>query len=309
MLLGAYDCILFYIWGNGMTRTQANLVLFCLTIITGSTYLFSKFILETVSALSYLAIRFCLAALIMYVLAPHKIHRIPTAVWIRGMSIGVFLAIGFILMTLGLRDTGAGQTAFIISLEVVFVPVLGWLFYGQRISWGLVGSLLVAIVGLALLTLQNGLSIAAGNAWVLGSVLCFAVYTILNARYAARYAAWPLAWIQLAVTGLLSGLVMLAVEPFQWHLSSEAWWSITYLVLICTVFRFVVQTYAQGFTSAVDTSLIFMLEPVVALVLAACFLGEVFSVQQGIGCLLILLASVLARFSAIKKLYCQLRLR
>lgn len=291
-----------------MTRRHANFVLFLLTIITGSTYLFSKFILDSVTPLSYLVIRFCLATLIMYALAPRKIHRIPQTVWIRGMSIGVFLAVGFILMSFGMRSTGAGQTAFIISLEVVFVPVLGWLFYGQRISLGLLGSLLVAIAGLALLTLQDGLSIATGNVWVLGSVLCFAVYTILNARYAARYDAWPLTWIQLAVTGLVSGLVMLAVEPFQWQLSKDAWWSITYLVLICTVFRFVVQTYAQGFTSAVDTSLIFMLEPVVALILGAIFLAESFSVQQGIGCLLILLASLLARVGAIKTWVRQMRL-
>ena len=285
-----------------MPQWKADAVLALLTIVTGSTYFISKIVLQTVEPFNFLTIRFALSSLILYLLFYRRIHRIETkAIW-PCLRVGIFLAVGIVFMTWGLKQTQSGQAAFIISMEVVLVPLLLFLFYRERVDSLVAVALPLAVAGLALLTVQQGWHVNAGDFWVLASACCFALYTIYNARYAARFDPLVLAWIQVSMVALLSFICLQIMGDFELALGGKVWSCIAFLILVATVMRFVVQTYAQKYTTATHTSLIFMLEPVIAALLGWWALAEVLTTQAIWGCVLIMLATLVAKAKYFRKI-------
>ena len=79
------------------------------------------------------------------------------------LLIGIALFAGYAFQTAGLHLTTPAKAGFITGLSVVIVPVVAALWLRQapeRNAWLGVG---LAMVGLALLCLQNGLAIAPGD--------------------------------------------------------------------------------------------------------------------------------------------------
>ena len=278
-----------------MSQWKADAVLALLTVITGSTYFISKLILQTVEPFNFLTLRFSLSSLLLYILLHRRIHAFDRKALWPCVRVGIFLAVGIVLMTLGLTQTQSGQAAFIISMEVVLVPLLLFILYRERIDGFITVALPLAVLGLGLLTLQQGVKINAGDLWVLASACCFALYTIYNSRYAVRYDPLVLAWVQVTIVAFVSLIGLLLLGKFTVALGVELWAYISFLIVIATVIRFVVQTYAQKYTNATHTSLIFMLEPVVAALFGWSMLGELLSPQALWGCLLIMLATLVAK--------------
>ena len=83
------------------------------------------------------------------------------------LLIGVALFAGYAFQTAGLHLTTPAKAGFITGLSVVIVPLFAALILRQppaRNAWLGVG---LAVVGLALLTLQPGLQVAPGDLLVL----------------------------------------------------------------------------------------------------------------------------------------------
>src|SRR5262245_413401 len=114
-----------------MMQWQANLILAGLALLTGSTYLAAKHILPSVDAFSFIAIRFGLSALCLYSLLYKRIHRIQRNTLFACLRVGVFLGLGQICAQLGLRTSASGQAAFIISMEVALVPLIGLILFSE----------------------------------------------------------------------------------------------------------------------------------------------------------------------------------
>ena len=278
-----------------MNQWKADLVLALLTLVTGSTYFISKVILQTVEPFNFLVIRFGLSALILYAIFYKRIHLIKKQVLLPCVRVGLLLATGIVLMTLGLQSTASGQVAFIISMEVVLVPLVLLIFYGIRIDIYVLLGLPIAVVGLAMLTLQSGFDIRQGDLLVIVSAFCFALYTIYNSRYAARYDPLVLAWVQVSIVAIVSVICLMLVGEPDLSLGGEVWSYIAFLVIVATVMRFCLQTVAQKYTTATHTSIIFMLEPVVAGIFGWWFLNELLTSQAAWGCALILIATFITK--------------
>ncbi|WP_339672517.1 DMT family transporter [Dasania marina] len=278
-----------------MPQWQADAVLALLTLVTGSTYFISKIVLQTLDPFVFLALRFFISSLLLYMLFYKRIHQLQWSIFLPCLRVGIFLSVGIIMMTIGLQHSQSGQVSFIISMEVVLVPVFALLFYGERIDRLVLLGLPIAVTGLALLTLQAGTNINQGDIWVMASAFCFALYTIYNSRYAVRYDPVILAWVQVTMVAVVSSLGMLCFAELKLDINAAAVYGIAYLIVVATVIRFYVQTYAQRYTTATHTSLIFMLEPVVAALFGYAVLGEVLSAQAMWGCGLILVATFIAK--------------
>jgi drug/metabolite transporter (DMT)-like permease len=72
--------------------------------------------------------------------------------------------------------------------------------------------------------------------------------------------------------------------------------------VFATVYAFLIQTYMQQFTTASKTAIIFAMEPVSASIYAFLAAGEVLSLVQITGAVLIILATLIAEIKFKKRI-------
>lgn len=241
--------------------------------IWGSTFFIVKWAVGVVDPLALVAWRFSIAAVLMAL----------WLVWLRrplfrdfkpGLVLGLILGLLYVAQTVGLVYTRASNSGFITGLFIVFVPLCAWLMYRRAPRINHLLAVLVALVGLWLLT--GGVQgINIGDWITLASAVTYALHVLLAGEYMKR-GADPVAlnFQQILVTALF-GLVMLSA--FQRPLtvgSAAAWWVIVFLAVFPTVSAFVIQLFAQQVVDPARTSLIFTMEPVFAAAFAFTLGGE-----------------------------------
>lgn len=278
-------------------RWRADLSLAVVALIWGTTFVVVKSALAEISAVLFLALRFGLASLCMAALFARPLRRISSAEVLSGLRggvlAGIFLWSGYMLQTFGLKYTTAGKSGFITGLYIVLVPLIGAVLYRRVPRLAELLGILIAAAGLVLLTLPSlELRINLGDALTLGSAVAFAIHLVVLGHYAQRERFEAVALGQIVGAALLSSLV-LAAEPPRVH------WSVPVIVAIVltgvfgTAAAFAIQTWAQRFTSATRTAIIFALEPVFALLTAVALGGEAVTAAGIVGGGLILAGIVL----------------
>jgi drug/metabolite transporter (DMT)-like permease len=101
-------------------RWKADLALAVVALVWGTTFVVVKQALHEISAVYFLAVRFALASACMLLLFSGAFRKMPRrAIWrgLRGGVVaGVFLWLGYMLQTFGLKYTGAGKSGFLTGL-------------------------------------------------------------------------------------------------------------------------------------------------------------------------------------------------
>lgn len=289
----------------------ADLILLWVTFVWGATFVMVKNAIAVLPPFSFNAIRFSLAALALACLIWLG-HRSVLARWDRhlfkgGGQIGLWLFAGYAFQTFGLLFTTSAKAGFITGLSVVMVPLLAYWLLRQRMGKGTLAGVCIAAVGLALLTLQKAEAVNIGDLLILLCAFSFAMHIITVSRYAARYPALLLGFVQIATVALLNAIAALLFEPWNqvWQkqvlTSREVGTALLVTSLFATAFAFVAQSHFQKYTTPTRTALIFSLEPVFAALTAYFWAGEVFTPREFSGSLLILAGMILAEWGDGKK--------
>jgi drug/metabolite transporter (DMT)-like permease len=261
------------------------LLLVLVTAVWGSTFVLVKDAISHYPTLPFLAIRFALAALVMILV----VRRPPGWKLVRvGVPIGVALAAGYLLQTVGLQTTSPGNAGLLTGLFVVFTPLLEG-FVGVHVPVRTVVAAVLALAGTALLTGSGFALPHLGDLLVIGCALAFAVHIVLLSRWAPGLPPAPLAMVQMLTAALLFGgasLPQLRVPP------SGVWFAIAVTGVLASALGFLIQTWAQSYLSASRTALVLSTEPAWALAAAILLAGQHFGFLQAAGAALLLVAIV-----------------
>jgi drug/metabolite transporter (DMT)-like permease len=209
---------------------------------------------------------------------------------------GVLLFAGAGLQQAGLVTTSIGNASFITGLYVVLVPLIMLVFLGQRVTWVSWVAVGVAAMGAMLLSLQGELRLAPGDLLELLGALLWALHIILVGRLAAQGVdALALSTVQMAICGVLNLALALAIDPRGLGSLAAAWPVVVYSALFPIGMGFTLQITGQKHAPPVDAAIIMSMEAVFATLFGFLFLKELLSIQQLIGCALILSAMILAQ--------------
>ena len=280
---------------NAPVRWKADSALALIALVWGATFVVVKGALTEISTLYFLALRFTLGSLFMLpILVPAFRQEQGSTIWrgLRGGLItGAVLWSGYTLQTFGLQYTTAGKSGFLTSLYIVFVPIISAVLYRRwPRSQELVGVAITAL-GMVLLTfpsLDRHFRFNFGDLLTLGCAVAFAFHMLVLGYFSQRERFEAVAIGQIACVALLS-FAGLPWDPPRAHWSSALVFAIVLTGLFATTLAFVVQTWAQQYTSATRAALLFSLEPVFALVTAVLLGGERMTIGSLVGCGLILL--------------------
>jgi drug/metabolite transporter (DMT)-like permease len=280
------------------SRRAAEVGLVANTAVWGATFILVKSALAGVSPLLFLALRFSLATavLLLFFHRRVKLSAAPLGHIFAGVLVGAFLFAGFALQTIGLEFTTAPKSAFLTGATSVMVPLLARLVYRTRPRHSEIAGLLVATLGMGLMTLEGPLgllSVNRGDLLTLGCAVAFAAQIVTQGHFSKKMSFELLSVVQVAAAALLSGSLFWWEEAPRLAWRPSVVWAVMVTGVLATAVAFSVQAWAQHFTTATRTALIYMLEPVFAWLTSFLVAGEGLSIRAAAGAVLILSGVIL----------------
>jgi drug/metabolite transporter (DMT)-like permease len=243
--------------------SKAECVLVLITMVWGGTFLLVQHAMTVSGPMFFVGLRFAAATLIVALFSWRHLRDLTLFELKAGSFIGVAIMLGYGLQTVGLQSIPSSQSAFITALYVPFVPLLQWLVLGRRP--GLMPSIgiMLAFTGLMLLSGPAGASLnfSPGEIATLISAVAIAAEIILISNFAGQVDVRRVTVVQLAVTSVLSFLL---VVPTQERIPDFSW------LLLCSALGLgaasaaiqVAMNWAQKSVSPTRATLIYAGEPV-----------------------------------------------
>lgn len=218
--------------------------------------------------------------------------------WLGGAVCGLVLCAATNLQQIGLKYTTAGKAGFITAFYIVLVPVAG-IFLKKRASFLVWISVAVAVIGLGLLCInKDDLSIGMGELLVFACAMLFTVHILCVDYFVKDSDGVKLSCIQFAVSGLVSGVFMFIFENPQIHSILSAWMPILYTGVLSSGVAYTLQVVGQKDFNPTIASLLMSFESVFSVLAGWVILKEKLTLAEGIGCVLMFVAIILAQLPA-----------
>jgi len=272
------------------------LLLVLVTLVWGTTFPLLKSAAQHLSGLEISVARFFVAAVCM---SPF-VFKLNRTVWRDGALLGGMGLVAYVSQAYGLQFISSNRSAFLTSLNVLFVPFLAWMM-GGKLSLKVFLASAMACFGIALMSWEGG-SNWFGDGATLLSALSYAAYVLMLSRMTQRHAARSLAATQIIMMAVIGAIVL----PFEGagQLASlparllPVLPVIVFLGAIATAAMLFLQAIGQQRVSATKAALIYALEPAFASVFSWLWLGEQLSQRAALGGAIVVAAVVLSEWQA-----------
>lgn len=271
---------------------KVDIVLIGAAFVWGASYLAAKQLTEAGSLWGMMALRFIAAAVILGFIRAFRPVKFSKADVLVGSAVGVGLATVMTVETNGIHLTSATNAGLIISLSIIFTPILeGWVrkFWLPKTFFIAAAG---AVIGVALLVSGNGLqSPNWGDALMFGAAVLRAYYQVVQGSLTAGR---KLTTINLTIFQTLTAGVIFFVADAPgtvraaFSYGANEWFLLGFLVLLCTVYGFFAMMWGIRRTSASRIALLQGTEPIWAVFIAMLFGGEQLNLIGVLGAALII---------------------
>lgn len=280
--------------GRFSESRRAELALIAVTVVWGLTFVMVKKSLEHITPFVFMSYRFLLATLVMVPFCAGKLRKLDRGMLGAGTLLGILLYAAYSFQTFGLERTAAGNAGFITGLFVVFVPVLSVLILKQKPDARSILAVVVALVGLAFLSLQQEVRLNWGDVLVLCCALIYSFHIIYLSGYARKYDLALLTLVQMAVVALGMSVSAAMFESFTVPRGGLVWSTIAVCGIVASALAFYIQAYAQRVLSPVRVSVVLIMEPVFSVIFGILLLNEKLTWRGWLGCGLMLAAMLIS---------------
>lgn len=255
-------------------------------------------------AFAALALGFTIVRMVQKKRNPERLEPLaksPKDLLLGGLCCGVVLATAAFLQQTGLsQGTSAGKAGFITALYIVLVPILG-LFLRKKVTAAVWISVVLAAVGLYFLCMNEALTIEKSDLMIMLCSLAFAVHILVIDHFTQRVNGVELSTAQFAVAAVVSGIGAVLTETPTLSGIVECILPLLYVGVISGGVGYTLQILAQKDANPTVVSLLLSLESVFSVLSGAIILHDRLTGRELLGCMLMLLAVVLAQLPARSK--------
>ena len=281
-----------------MPRSGAPiLALVAVTAIWGYTFVPVQKALGAYPLFAFLAVRFAISGVALAPVAWAPLRTLPRAGWAAGAVAGAFLAAAYGFQTAGLELTTVASTGFITGLYVVFTPILALALFRTAVPPAAWLGVALSLVGLALISGMPGGSVV-GNLLVLANAVAQSFQIVAMERFAPRYDARALTFVQMSVS--CAAFVAIAVAAGQVEAPGDAqtWYALVVTGVFAGALGYLIATWVQSRVTAARTALLFTLEAPFAALFGVLLLSESLGWAGWAGCAVLLTGILLAEPAA-----------
>ena len=281
------------------SRNMLYLAMLGAAAVWGGSFVVMKDSLEKQDVFSFLASRFILASILMFMYRPTALRGLSKKFVLRGILAGILLGSGYIFQTFGLTNTTVSNTGFITGLYLVFTPLISLVILRRhviRIQWLAV---LLAFIGLFLIS-YNGVSIGRGETLVLISAILYGAHFVALGEWSDGGNTYALTLIQIATLAVVASLFTIK-DGFQLPPDSSVWLAVLFTAFFATFLAFLVQTKAQSVMSATAASVLLATETPFAVIFGLYFNSDPLTIKIVTGGMLVMAAMGLVIWSDARK--------
>lgn len=218
--------------------------------------------------------------------------------WTVVAALGLLFAVSSLTFYESFRVMDVGIACTILFVYPILTALVMALFYRERLTLPTGAAIVLALAGIAFLSLGGGEHRvgALGVTLVFVSALTYAVYIVIvnRARLALPVSAmtfWVLVFCGLGLaawSGLADG-----PSAFQLPCGGTAWLASVFLAVVPTLLSLVFMTYSSRLLGATPTAILGALEPLTAVAVGVFAFHEAFTFRLAVGLSLVLSAVIL----------------
>jgi len=217
---------------------------------------------------------------------------------------GICMATAYITCNLALSWTSATNVGFLMSLPVIFAPILALLIYKVKYRLIHIPVQIVVVIGLYLLCFDGEkLVFGKGEITALITAISIAGALVFGEESLKQLDAVALSAVQAGITALISLPCALIIENTEIlvHVTIPAWLVVLYLAIFCTNIAYMLQNSALKYISASTVSMLQCTQPILTAIISYLLLREKLSTLGIIGAAIIIVCIIAENIITVKE--------
>lgn len=273
-------------------------------IFWGLSFISTKIVLTEIPPASIAFFRQIIATgtLLVWTLATRDFVK-PTVKEFLAMAVAGFFGIVlyFIFENCGLQYTTAANASMIVAAVPVFTYFTEAVFFKLKITWRMIFCLLLSVVGVYfIISIRGRLDFSTvsfrGNLLVIGAMICWVIYVILNGRFTKKFSSIHLILLQ-STASMLLFIPFIVPEIPRWRqISSVTFFNLLYLGVFCSAFSYYFYVYGVKRLGATMAAAFLNLIPVVTVSAGFIILQEKLVPFQIVGMVLVIISLYILNF-------------
>ena len=257
-------------------KILAKPMLFAAALIWGTSFFIMKNALDVLPVFFLLAIRFTAGAVLLALAAGKRWKSFtPDYLW-RGAVIGGFLFLAYSVQTFGLSLTTPSKNAFLTAVYCVIVPFLTWAVVKAKPDRYNIAAALLCVAGVGLVSLNDQLSINAGDLLTLLCAVFYASHIVAVEKVSPGKDITLLTVFQFAFAALYAWICGACTETFPAQALADpaVFLPLAYLCVMATTVALLFQNVGQIWSDPASASVILSLESVFGVLFSVIFYGD-----------------------------------
>ncbi|MDH3890057.1 MAG: DMT family transporter [candidate division Zixibacteria bacterium] len=291
---------------NGASRPSTVRLIAAIGIlqaVASFAYPIAKYGLAIIEPFTFAFYRFVLSSSLLLLLTRLKKHDRPIDkrdykhVFLLGVLI---IPLNQTLFLLGQSMTAAGHGAFIFATTPMFIFILAMIHLRERYTHRRLIGVIAALAGVATIMLSGDIEVRrqylVGDLIILVSVVAWAYYTIIGKRLVRRYGALRITAYALASgSALYFPFGLYHALRFDYSVATlEAWAAVVYMAVGLSLVVYVLWYWVLKYMEASRIAIFHNVQPVLATLIAALWLGEQLTGTFLVGGLIVLTGVLIA---------------
>ncbi len=273
------------------TRISIVAMLFA-SMIWGLSFVVVKDTLDYITPIWQLAIRLSIASIPALIIAIIQLKKWNKKILEKAIVLGIIFFLALFVQNLGMNLIAASKSAFLTESYVAFVPIIEMLILRRKVKSKRLIAAIVCMSGVALLTLENGFVLEAGDILVLLCGVAYAIH-LLYIDYSEDMNPVLMHIGQVLVATVLSLIAAILLEPIPETIEMRC----TIGLLYCGIFElfigFFLQLIGQRNIGSSLAGILLSMESIFAAVFALIFLHENMNASMIGGSILIVGAALI----------------
>ncbi len=268
-----------------MIKNKKNIAVLSLilsALFFGSTFIIVKDLLTQFSPINIVFMRYAIAAALFLFTGgiPNRSSLKP------GVLMGFFLWVGYVTQTQGLLTTSTINSGVVTGFYIVLTPIFSKIINKTKISNKSYIFSLTGFLGIFLIA-SNSSEQLFGNLFTLVCATGYALHIVMVERYIKNQNISQLMFIQ-SFVGTVFCIPFVSFGEFQFSIESLI--PIFFLGLVVNFSAFYLQLFGQKEIKASSAALLLSLEAIFALIIGIAYAGEILTLLNWAGVLLVLLS-------------------